>query len=182
MGASELAASLREDLRSVERQLKILAEQGLIDDTASTHDGMCVRLRPAGYRALEVEDHEAPLGPRIVNTFTQSTIGTVFQGNTQDVTIHQEVKSGASLEQVFALIDQMVAIVRDAQGLSDADKRDYQLEAEALKTELQKTRRNASRVREMLATLSDTGGALSLMNVLLPVAQQLKSGIEVWLR
>ena len=76
----------------------------------------------------------------------------------------------------------MVGIVREAQGVASADKGDYALEAEALKHELQKSRRNPSRVREMLATLSDTAGALGLVHTLSPYAEQMRNALDPWLR
>ncbi|MCX6021563.1 MAG: hypothetical protein NTZ05_07505, partial [Chloroflexi bacterium] len=75
---------------------------------------------------------------------------------------------GVSGGDIAKMIASMVAEVINRQDIPDDVKNDYAIEAESLKRELQKSRVNPGRVREMLAFLGDAEGTLGLAGRVAP--------------
>ena len=184
--ATQLALSLGASETDVKRQLNILAHDGLVTFamskalTLEQQKYVQIELTPDGWKALEVEDHEAqPTSPAISNVwnFYGSKIDNLIQNYGDKVTINQATASD-SFTSIFQIVDKMVEEVSQSAELPGEVKNDYSIEAQSFKGELRKSRINLRRLREMLAFLGDVEGTLGLTARLAPWFIALQPYIE----
>jgi hypothetical protein len=88
-----------------------------------------------------------------------------------------QTSANVELPELLSILDKMVELVQSAP-LPEDVQRDYSLDAEALKSELKKSKPRLSRVREILSTLGDTEGVLGLATRLAPLFATLYPIIE----
>jgi hypothetical protein len=81
------------------------------------------------------------------------------------VSINQ-TNGGPELAKVAEILNQMVSLVRQSQEIDDESKSDYEIDAEQLKGELRRPKRDASRIWALVDRLSKIGGAVTLGELL----------------
>ncbi len=177
VGASEIAETAGLDLDTVRIYLGVLAEDGFVI-LCRTKVSFDAALTDRGRVALaEPENARQGFLPPIINIFPviDSQIQNLTQGGSHNV-VSQTV--GASVDEgLLQIVQQMVEIVR-ASDASSHLKQDYELKVEQLGNELKKSRINLPKIRDILAFLGDTEGALGLTARLAPYIPLLWEVIE----
>lgn len=81
-----------------------------------------------------------------------------------NITIHQTC--GSTCDEVVALIDRMAALVQQSDEIEVETKLDYAIDAEQLKGELKRPKKDGSRIWTLVDKLSKIGGAVKLGELL----------------
>jgi hypothetical protein len=150
--------------KSVLDQLRILQHEGRValkELPTGPHEPLeaVVTLTPLGLKSLEQdEDHwevsQRPSMKTTTATFNNSQVGNFAQVvDAQNVRIHQS--SGTTeMKDVFAAIDGLIEKIHQSPQIAGGQKNDLALDAGQLKSELQKSTPNKSRITEYLSSLS----------------------------
>jgi hypothetical protein len=147
-------------------QLEILADEGRVVLQQLPGSNECaVRPTPTGKRSLELaeqlwqQQRHHTGDTNIVNVHNyNSTIGNQI-ASVEQTQIHQINNSGADLKDIFELVDALMERV-NASAIAAGKKRDAELEAAQLKTEIQKSAPNANRVKDILSWFGTLNGVV----------------------